>query len=31
LYVSHLARVLDKVASNKLGFPLLAIAKSSVV
>jgi hypothetical protein len=30
-HVSHLARVLDKVASNKLSLPLLAVAESSVV
>ena len=28
---SHLARVLDKVASHKFGLPLLALAESSVV
>jgi hypothetical protein len=28
---SHLARVLDKVASHKLGLPLFAIAESGIV
>jgi hypothetical protein len=31
LHVSHLARVLNKVASNELGLPLLAVAERSVV
>jgi hypothetical protein len=29
--VSHLARVLDKVASDKLSLPLLAVAESGIV